>query len=114
MFGCKKGQGLVEYALLLAGVALVAAAAVVIFGSKTSDMISAMATILPGAHNVDNQPIISGQIIETVNQTNSNGESGIQLDATTIEANSGTARLGNNVLGTDPAGQGFGGLVLSY
>lgn len=114
LFKCKKGQGLVEYALLLSGVALVTAAAVAIVGSKTSDMIAATAAVLPGAHTVDNQPIISGQIIETTNQTNSGGASGIQIDATIIDANSGTARLGNNVLGTDPTGNAFGGLVLSF
>src|SRR3954454_5671900 len=46
----KKGQGLVEYGLLIAGVALISAAAVSLFGHKTSDMIGAVAAVLPGAH----------------------------------------------------------------
>ena len=61
----KKGQGLVEYALLIAGVALISAAAVSLFGHKTSDMIGAVAAILPGAHTDDNNPIKSGHLIET-------------------------------------------------
>ncbi len=36
----KKGQGLVEYGLIIAGVALICAAAVSVFGHKTSDLIA--------------------------------------------------------------------------
>ena len=43
----RQGQGLVEYALLIAGVALVAIVGVSLFGEKTSDMIDAVATVLP-------------------------------------------------------------------
>ena len=61
----KKGQGLVEYALIIGGVALIAAASISVFGHKTTDIISAVATILPGAHTDDNSPIQSGHLIET-------------------------------------------------
>jgi pilus assembly protein Flp/PilA len=103
----KKGQGLVEYGLIIAGVALICAAAVSVFGHKTSDLISAVATILPGAHADDNGPITSGKLIETTS-----GEAGgvISLNAADIVTNSGTARLGTNVGLATPAG--FGGLVL--
>ena len=107
----KKGQGLVEYGLIIAGVALICAAAVSVFGHKTSDLISAVATILPGAHGDDNAPIVSGKLIETTAGT---ATAPITLDATTIVGAAGTPRLGVNVggtastLGTD----GFGGLVL--
>ena len=50
----RKGQGLVEYALIIAGVALIAAVGISIFGHKVSDMIGAVAMILPGAHPDDN------------------------------------------------------------
>jgi len=98
----RKGAALVEYGLLIAGVALVAAAAVATFGHKTTDLIGAMAAVLPGAHIDDNAPIVSGKIIETSNTAagvDSGGAAatGIGLDVTTIEANSGTARLGNNL-----------------
>lgn len=111
MFLNKKGQGLVEYGLIIAGVALICAAAVSVFGHKTSDLISAVATILPGAHGDDNGPIVSGKLIETA-QDGTTGA--ISLDAATIVANQATPRLGVNVggasstLGTD----GFGGLIL--
>ena len=64
----KKGQGLVEYGLIIAGVALISAAAVSVFGHKTSDLISAVATVpgcRQGAHADDNGPIVSGKLIET-------------------------------------------------
>ncbi|MGI9473626.1 MAG: Flp family type IVb pilin [Rubripirellula sp.] len=106
----KKGQGLVEYGLIIAGVALICAAAVSVFGHKTSDLISATATVLPGAHADDNGPITSGKLIETTG-----ADSGaIALDAATIVGNNDTGRLDNNVFGATTAagGDGFGGLVL--
>jgi pilus assembly protein Flp/PilA len=102
----KQGQGLVEYALLIAGVALISAAAVSVFGHKTSDLISAVATILPGAHADDNGPMVSGKLIETTGSD----DGPIALDAATIAANVDTSRLGNNVLGADTGS--FGGLVV--
>ncbi len=108
----RKGQGLVEYGLIIAGVTLICAAAISIFGHKTSDIISAVATILPGAHDDDNLPIVSGHLIET----GDNGNGANQLDVGTIGGTaSGTARLENNVLGLgSTAGNGtdFGGLIL--
>src|SRR5438309_457384 len=66
----RRGAALVEYALLIAGVALVCAAAVSIFGHKTNDMIAGTAGVLPGAHVDDNAPIVSGHIIETAPNAN--------------------------------------------
>jgi pilus assembly protein Flp/PilA len=91
----KKGAALVEYALLVGGVALIGAASVAIFGHKTNDLVAAVAAVLPGAHADDNGPIASGKIIETTS-----AEDGlIAVDFETIVANSATSRLGNN-LGT--------------
>ena len=105
----KKGQGLVEYALLIGGVALIAAASVSLFGHKTTDIISAVAVILPGAHTDDNNLIQSGHLIET-------GPSGtggaIALDVPAITAGANTDRLGLNVLGAEGAANGFDGLIV--
>ncbi len=108
LFSNKKGQGLVEYGLIIAGVALICAAAVSVFGHKTSDLISAVATILPGAHADDNGPIVSGKLIETTGADTGQ----IALDAVTILANTDTGRLDNNVFGAAAVADGFGGLVL--
>ncbi|PQO38039.1 Flp family type IVb pilin [Blastopirellula marina] len=111
LFRNRKGQGLVEYGLIIAGVALICAAAVSVFGHKTSDLISAVATILPGAHTDDNAPITSGKLIET---TAGSSSTPITLNAAGILANSGQERLSKNVgvtpLGTEGSG-GFGGLI---
>jgi hypothetical protein len=102
----RKGQGLVEYALLIAGVALICAAAVAVFGHKTSDMIAAVASVLPGAHGDDNGPIDSGKIIET---TPAAAGDGIELDVAAIVTATATPRLGVNA-GLDSPDD-FGGLV---
>lgn len=92
----RKGAALVEYALLVAGVALIGAASVSVFGHKTNDLIGTVAAVLPGAHTDDNAPMASGHIIETA----STGAAGtpIALDGAGILANSaGTLnRIGNN------------------
>ena len=99
LFRNRKGQGLVEYALIVAGVALVAAAAISVFGHKVNDMIAATAVVLPGANGQDNGAIASGRIIETTSALNGN----IGLDSTTIATNDQTGRLFNNVVGTTAA-----------
>jgi pilus assembly protein Flp/PilA len=103
----KKGAALVEYALIVAGVALIGAVAVSIFGRKVSDMLATAAAVLPGAHAEDNAPIISGKIIETSPNANGldqggNSQTGIGLDVNAITQANGKARLGNTV-GADGA-----------
>lgn len=97
----KRGAALVEYGLIVAGVALVAAAAVSIFGTKTAGMIGASAAILPGANAGDNGAIETGRVIKTTDGTS--GPIGIADDAQ-------THTLGDNLgvptddLITDPSG----------
>ena len=93
------GAALVEYSLLVAGIALIGAASVALFGHQTTDMMAAMAAVMPGAHADDNGPIVSGKIIETSTDGGPDGNA-IALDIGAIVGNSGTARLGNN-LGTN-------------
>ena len=45
-----KGAALVEYALIIAGVALIGAAAVSVFGHKVTDMLGTATAVIPGAH----------------------------------------------------------------
>lgn len=110
----RRGAALVEYGLIVAGVALVSAAALAVFGHKTSDLIGASATVIPGSHADDNGPIISGKLIETQQDATTNG---ISVDVAGIQANSGNDRLGGNLLGTASGydattTDGFGGLIL--
>lgn len=90
----RRAAVLVEYGLIIAGVALVAAAAISVFGHKTSDLFAAVATILPGAHGDDNNPIISGKLIET-DTAGPGGE--IVLDVAGIQGASGNNRLEDNL-----------------
>jgi Flp pilus assembly pilin Flp len=100
-----KGSALVEYSLLVAGVALVCVAAVSVFGHKTNDLISATAAILPGAHDDDNGPIVSAKLIETTRDPAN--QDAIIVDAAAAAV--ATPRLGNNLLGASfnqPGGTG--------
>jgi hypothetical protein len=88
---------MVEYALLVAGVALIGAASTSVFGHKTNDMIAMTAAVLPGAHTDDNGPIVSGKIIETSPGAPGDPTPGIGLNVEQIVAGNGTERLGINV-----------------
>ena len=104
----ERGSALVEYSLLIAGVALVASAAVSIFGHKTTDLIAATSTVLPGAHADDNGAITSGKLIETTSAE----DGAIGVNVADIAAQNGQARLGNNLLGTAVNGTGPEGNLL--
>ena len=99
----KTGAALVEYALIVAGVALIGAATVSVFGHKVNDMLATVAAVLPGAHAEDNAPIVSGRVIETSPNTpgmdQGNSATGIGIDVNAITTNNGTSRLDNDVGG---------------
>ena len=99
----EKGAALVEYALIIAGVALIGAAAVSVFGHKVTDMLATTTAVLPGAHADDNAPIVSGKTIETSPNTpgfdQGNSATGIGLDVNAITEANGKARLGDSVGG---------------
>jgi Flp pilus assembly pilin Flp len=95
----KKGAALVEYSLLVAGIALIGAAAVSTFGHKTSDMMAAVAAVIPGAHADDNGALVAGKLIETTAAGAGAGGTPIAVDIAGISAASGSERLGVNVLG---------------
>lgn len=96
----QKGAALVEYGLLVAGVALVATAAVAVFGSKTSDLIASIASVLPGQNALINGPITSGKLVETTPAALGGGGNPIEVNVQQILTNSGTSRLSTN-LGID-------------
>jgi pilus assembly protein Flp/PilA len=105
LFKNRRGAALVEYGLLVGGIALIAAGAVSIFGHKTTDIIGTMAAIIPGAHTDDNGPLISGKLIETkAGITASGGTTGIGVDFSKIADGVNTNRLGINVAGSSSAG----------
>lgn len=56
----RRGQGLVEYIIIVAAVALISLVAVSIFGHKVADQYAIGAGMLPGAHVEDNYAIATG------------------------------------------------------
>lgn len=71
----RRGAALVEYGLLVAGVAVVALAAVAILGGKVSGLFATSAAVLPGVTPADNTPIQAGQFVQT------SAEGGVDLSA---------------------------------
>src|SRR5438105_1771243 len=61
----RKGQAMVEYALLVVCVAVVGAVAVSMLGHKTADNLAIAAAIMPGGHTDDNNPIATAQVMPT-------------------------------------------------
>ena len=94
----KKGQGLVEYGILVGGIALVALAATAILGHKTNDLLATTAAALPGAHADDAAPIVSGKLVATT----ANADGGLILDTSntqsSIENNLGITGVAQLVL----------------
>lgn len=109
----RKGQGLVEYGLVIAGVALMAAAAVSVFGSKTTQLIGAVAAVIPGGTAADNAPILNTRLIETGPAPGTTGI-GLALDQIAAHSDGNTDRLLGSCCGFDvAAGQtGFMGLLV--
>jgi len=57
----RRGQGLVEYIIIVAAVAMISLVAVSIFGHKVADQYAIGAGMLPGAHGEDNFAIVTGE-----------------------------------------------------
>jgi len=102
----RKGQGLVEYALIIAGVALIGIVGITMFGHKVADLIGTVAAILPGAHAGDNAPIVAGHLIETDNNgPSTTGTPSIELSVSGVAQDNGTDRINEMLLGSGGNGQ---------
>ena len=97
----KKGQGFVEYALLVAGVALVGAIGVTILGEKTNEILSGVAVTLPGVNSVNNAPIVAGALLEY--DANGNGDLVIDFEQISLNNDGTNPRLTNNINDFDNA-----------
>jgi Flp pilus assembly pilin Flp len=81
------GAALVEYALIIAGVALIGAAAVWIFGNRVTGMLTTAAAHLPAVRSETNAPDVRGRIDETppnasaFDDGNSAAVIGVDIDA---------------------------------
>jgi len=76
----RRGQGLVEYIMIVAAVAMIALVAVSVFGHKVAEQYAIGAGLLPGAHADDNLPITTGEYAGFVANT---GGTALVADGTT-------------------------------
>ena len=100
----RKGQALVEYAVIIAGVMLISLVGISLFGHKVAGMINMATVILPGVHASGNNPIQTGRLVEF---SPSEGDGRISLAADQIEGNFGKQRFSMNIWG-GAAGDGAG------
>ena len=94
----RKGSVLVEYGLLIAGVALTCVLAVAVLGHKTQYPLALAADIMPGASQDDNQPI---REVKTFPLDSSNGT--LQLNANALVQKGGVDRM-RDIFDTPNAG----------
>ena len=96
IFRNRRGQGLVEYGILVGGIALVSLASTAILGHKTNDLIATCAAVLPCAHNDDVGPIASGKLVSTTEDTN--GVIALSAEPGSIEGNLGINGIATRVV----------------
>ena len=95
----RKGQALLEYAFLIAGIAFIALVAVSVFGHKLSDQYAIAAGMLACAHADDAVPIAAMQFVETTD-AGPNGSlvgTGVVDGWQDITGVTGTGEMENNV-----------------
>lgn len=106
IFRNKKGQGLVEYAFITAGVAFIALLALSVFGHRVADNYAIMAGMLPCAHEDDLAPVASQKFLGITTDADGNLVGNGEISWNNITGNtSEPSELVNNVAG----GLGNGG-----
>ncbi len=105
-FRSRKGQALVEYAVVVAGVTLVALAGVSLFGHKVTGLINMTTAVLPGAHAPGNAPIYTGRLVEI--GPDEDGAIGLDVDTIVARSDGTVARLEDNLWGEAGAGAADG------
>lgn len=94
----RRGQGLVEYIIIVASVALIALVALSVFGHKVADQYAIGAGMLPGAHAEDNLAITTGEFAQTTDATGSITGTGSVSWADVTGNADGDGELENNVV----------------
>jgi uncharacterized protein (UPF0333 family) len=115
----KKGQALLEYVFLIAGIAFICLVAVAVFGHKLADQYAIAAGMLPGAHGEDNAPIgIASFVGTTQNAEGAIIGTGVvswhDITGVTASGNGTTNGLQNNVAVAGGPATPIGGSVFVY
>ena len=94
----RRGQGLVEYIIIVASVALISLVAVSIFGHKVADQYAVGAGMLPGAHADDNNPIVTGFYAGFTEDVDGNNAANGQVTWADVTGKTEANELDNNVI----------------
>ncbi len=94
----RRGQGLVEYIIIIASVALIALVSVSIFGHKVADQYAIGAGMLPGAHTEDNLAIVTGEYAGFTANADGNNVANGEVSWANITGNTEAGVLRNNVV----------------
>ena len=105
----RRGQGLVEYIIIIASVALIALVSVSIFGHKVADQYAIGAGMLPGAHVEDNLPIVTGEFAAFVDDGTGNNIANGQVSWGDVTGNENPGEMENNVVVRGNAADSFVG-----
>ena len=95
----RRGQGLVEYIIIVASVALISLVALSMFGHKVADQYAIGAGMLPGAHAEDNLPVTTGFYAGVAE--NADGDAIVsngQVSWADVTGNATTGEMDNNVV----------------
>ena len=93
----RRGQAMVEYAILIGAIVLVGLGAYSLLGHKATDLVGITAALLPG-HDADTTgAVFTPELVQTTNIGSSGGNNIIGLSGV---PGSATASLGMNVDGT--------------
>jgi len=95
-FRNRRGQGLVEYIIIVASVAMIALVAVSMFGHKVADQYAIGAGMLPGAHADDNIAIQTGFYAGVTGDSTTGLTGNAQVGWASITGNTG--EMVNNVI----------------
>lgn len=94
----RRGQGLVEYIIIVAAVAMISLVAVSVFGHKVADQYAIGAGMLPGAHAEDNLAVATGSFAETTDASGALAGTGSVSWADITGNADGDGELENNVV----------------
>ena len=95
----RRGQGLVEYIIIVASVSLISLTSLSMFGHKVADQYAIGAGMLPGAHAEDNLPVTTGFYAGVAQ--NADGDAIVsngQVSWADVTGNATTGEMDNNVV----------------
>ena len=95
----RRGQGLVEYIIIVASVSLISLTSLSMFGHKMADQYAIGAGMLPGAHAEDNLPVTTGFYAGV--SENADGDAIVgngQVSWADVTGNATSGEMDNNVV----------------